>query len=178
VGHPELEDAVRRIIMAAVVLVGLVSHAAVMAAQVAEVSPGARIRFRAPPVVATRITGTVLERRADTVLVAPEKGSPVTVPISAFTTLDISKGKSRAEGAKVGALWSAAVYALYAIAIASGGDPCDGRATCATTNDPTAGDLIALTAAGAGLGAGIGALIGREKWERVTLGGRTNGATR
>jgi hypothetical protein len=32
VGHPELKDAVRRIIMAAVVLVGLVSHAGVIAA--------------------------------------------------------------------------------------------------------------------------------------------------
>jgi hypothetical protein len=44
VGHPELKDAVRRIIMAAVVLVGLVSHAGV--------------------------------------IVAPEKGSPFTVPAS------------------------------------------------------------------------------------------------
>lgn len=43
-GHPEPEDAVRRINMAAVVLVGLVSHAGV--------------------------------------IVAPEKGSPFTVPVS------------------------------------------------------------------------------------------------
>jgi hypothetical protein len=158
------------------VVVGILSQAGALSAQVAEVSPGARIRFRAPPVVATRVTGTVLERRADTVLVGPEKGSPFTVPISAFTSLDISKGKSRAAGAKVGALWSTGFYALYALAIASGGDSCDGRATCATTNDPTAGELIGFTAAGALVGAGIGAIIGREKWERVPLGGRTTAA--
>ncbi len=164
----------RRIVLAGLVLVGLLSRPGSMTAQVAEVSPGARIRFRAPPVVATRVTVTVLERRADTVLVAPEKGSPFTVPIGAFTTLDLSKGKSRAEGAKVGALWSAGFYALYALAIASGGDSCDGRTTCATTNEPTAGELIGFTAAGSLVGAGIGAIIGREKWERVPLVGRTS----
>lgn len=101
----------RRIGIAGLVLVGLLSHTGSLAAQVAEVSPGARIRFRAPPVVATRVTGAVLERRGDTLLVGPERGSPFAVPISAFTTLEISKGKSRAEGAKVGAIWSAGFYA-------------------------------------------------------------------
>ena len=168
----------RRIVLAGVVLVGLLSPASSMTAQVAEVSPGARIRFRAPPVVATRLTGTVLERRADTVRVAPEKGSPFTVPITAFTTLDISKGKSRAEGAKVGALWSAGFFGVYALAIASGGDSCGGGATCATTNDPTAGELIGFIAAGSLFGAGIGAIISREKWERVPLVGRTSAVTR
>jgi hypothetical protein len=160
------------------VVVGLLGHSGSLSAQVAEVSPGARIRFRAPPVVATRVTGTVLERRADTVLVAPEKGAPFTVPISALTTLDVSKGKSRAEGAKVGAIWSAGFYALYALAIASSGDSCDGKTTCATTNDPTAGELIGFTAAGSLVGAGIGAIIGREKWERVPLVGRSSAAAR
>lgn len=162
----------RRIVSAALVYAGLLTTTGTLSAQLADVSPGARIRFRAPPVVATRVTGTVLERHADTLLVGPEKGSPFSVPIGTFTSLDISKGKSRADGAKVGALWSVAFYSLYAIAIASGGDACDGRATCTTTNAPKAGELVAFTVVGAIPGAVIGAVIGRERWERVPLGGR------
>jgi hypothetical protein len=162
----------RGILSSGVLVAALLGSAGSMTAQVAEVSPGARIRFRAPPVVATRVTGTVLERHADTLRVGPEKGSPFTVPIGAFTTLEVSKGKSRADGAKVGALWSVGFYALYALALASGGDSCDGSTTCGNTKHPTAGELVAFTAAGAVPGAVIGALIGRERWERVPLAGR------
>ena len=175
---PELEVGVRQISLAGLILIGVLSQTSVLAAQVAEVSPGARIRFRAPPAVATRTKATVLERHGDTLRVGPERGSPFDVPIRTLTTLEISRGKNRWEGAKVGAIWSAGFYALYALAIASGGDSCDGRATCAATNDPTAGELIGFTAAGSLVGAGIGAIIGREKWERVPLGSRPNAVTR
>ncbi len=162
----------RRIFRAGALFIGLLSGTGTLGAQVADVSPGARIRFRAPPVVATRVTGTVLERHADTLLVGPEKGSPFRVTLGALTTLDLSQGKSRAEGAKVGALWSVGFYAIYAIAIASSGDSCDGSTPCTNTNAPKAGELVAFTVVGAIPGAVIGALIGREKWERVVPASR------
>lgn len=138
-------------------------------AQLAEVSPGARVRFRAPSVVSSRTTGTILERTGDSVRVAPERGSPFTMPISAITTLDISRGKSRAEGAKVGALWSAGFYTLFAIALT---DRCVEGTGCQRTRNATAGDVALYAVAGTIPGAIIGAVIRREKWERVSLGTR------
>ena len=160
---------------ARVIIMALVACATVgspLSAQIAEVSPGARIRFRAPPIVLTRTTVTVLERHDDSVRVGPEKGSPFTVPLSAFTTLDLSRGKSRAEGAKVGALWGAGLYAILGLALTDRIESCTQGTSCTKTRKLNAGDVLSYTAAGAVTGGIIGALIGREKWERVPLLGR------
>jgi len=178
--RPVLEDGMRRIVLAGMVLVGLLGHAGSLAAQIAEVSPGARIRFRAPPIVATRTKATVLERHGDTLRVGPERGSPFDVPMSSLATLDISRGKSRWEGAKVGALWSGGLYLLFGLAVLPSGDTCPADVGGASRCSPRskARDVTEITLGGTVVGAVIGALIGREKWERVPLVGRTSAVTR
>ncbi len=94
------------------------------------------------------------------------------MPLNAFTTLEISRGKSRASGAKVGALWGAGFYAIFGLALTDRSVSCSASTTCTKTRNPNVGDVLAYTAAGAASGAIIGALIGREKWERVPLVGR------
>ena len=164
----------RQISLAGLLLIGVLSQTSVLTAQVAEVSPGARIRFRAPPAVATRTKATVLERHGDTLRVGPERGSPFDVPIRALTTLEISRGKSRWEGAKVGAIWSGAFYLLFGLAFLGSEGNCASNASGTTncTSNTKAEDIAGLTLAGTVPGAIIGALIGREKWERVPLAGR------
>ena len=140
-------------------------------AQLREIQPGARIRVQAPGVVAGRVEATVITRARDTVTLTTGRGAPVSVPLAAITTADVSRGRSHRDGAVKGLAWGAGVGVAVGIVSAltydagsdaCGTEPCDNRYS---PGEVVAGGFVA----GAGLGAGIGAIKGAERWERLTL---------
>lgn len=150
--------AVRALAVAAVVaIIGIDAHA-----QLAEVEPGARIRFAAPSRFGAQVTGIVLERHGDTLKVAPSKGIPFLVRIPELERIAISRGRSRVLGAGMGALWGAGIYAVLGLSV--GLSDCDGCAYQVDAAEATA----AFALAGASAGAMIGVIVGRERWERLT----------
>jgi hypothetical protein len=144
------------------------SLAAQIAARPDEIQPGARVRVTAPGVVAARYVGTVLSRSGDSLTIGSPNAMPLAISTSRITSLEISRGKSRADGAIRGMKWGVPIgLALGAVTI--------GFADCAdcASNSDDAGSALGWVAingvSGAIWGAGIGALIGRERWERFDL---------
>lgn len=150
--------AVRTLILAAVVAVAGIDARA----QLAEVEPGARIRFAAPSRFGAPVTGIVLERHGDTLKVAPSTGAPLLVRIPEIERIAISRGRSRVLGAGFGALWGAGIYAVLGLSV--GLSDCDGCAYQVDASEAAA----AFALAGASAGAMIGVIAGRERWERLT----------
>jgi hypothetical protein len=135
-------------------------------AQLAELQPGTRVRIRAPSVVAGRLEGIVILRTPDTVAVTRPDGAPISVPIVAITSADVSRGRSRSAGAIRGALWGTGVALLLDVAAALAPDDCTGD--CA--DEPTDVELmVGMPVAGLLVGAPVGALIGAERWERIAI---------
>jgi len=151
-----------------------ISSALPLAAQMSEVQPGARVRVQAPGIVAGGYEGTVLTRTADTIVVGGPNVSAVHIPLARVTSLELSRGKSRADGAIAGMKWGVpimgAIGATFAIAAIADD-------SCPTCDDISVGEGIGATAifalTGAIYGAGIGALIGRERWDAFDLAPRT-----
>lgn len=150
-----------------------VTLAAPASAQLTEAQPGARVRVQAPGVVAGKFEGTVLTRLPDTLVVGGPNVIPVRVPLAKITGLEISRGKSRADGAIVGMKWGVPIMAAVGVVIgvAASSDDC-------TNCTPIEGGVVGATGlfavTGAIYGAGIGALIGRERWEQFDLSPRTS----
>ncbi len=139
-------------------------------AQIAEVQPGARIRLRAPAVVAGRYTGVVLSRSADSMMVSRAAGSAVVIPMRAVTSLELSRGKSRAVGAGKGALWGGGSMGLLFAALPGSVKECQRTTSGTRCTNVSVGEAMLVGAAGGAVwGALIGALIGAERWERAEL---------
>jgi hypothetical protein len=143
-------------------------------AQLIELQPGARVRVRAPEVVAGRLEAVVIARSGDTVTLTTPRGAPIPVPLGAITAAEVSRGRSRSDGAvkglKLGTGIGLAMGLLSAIGYDAGSDAC-GSEPC--ENDLTPGELVAASLiTGATLGAGIGAMVGAEHWERLTIPAR------
>jgi hypothetical protein len=157
-------------------VVALVVFAAPCGAQLQELQAGARVRIWAPSVLGGRTEGFIGARRADTLSVLPTTTSPVDVPISALTRVDLYRGKSRSAGALRGLIWGAAIAAPFAVIAALGDngdwntvDPsCDSDLDqCDMYSDAS---LVASTVGGGALiGAAIGAIVGRARWERLQV---------
>ena len=140
-------------------------------AQLAELQLGARVRVRAPAVVAGRLEGTVTARSLNSVTLTTPRGAPVPVPLAAITAAEVSRGRSRRDGAVKGLAWGAgvglAVGILSAVTYDAGSDTC-GTEPCDNSFSP--GEVVAgAYMAGAMLGAGIGAIKGAEHWESLTI---------
>jgi hypothetical protein len=126
-----------------------------------DIRPGSRVRIIAPGVADRRYAGTVVERHGDTLVIARGPDSHVRAPITALSLLEVSRGRSRAQGAKhglvAGALGAAGVGALMAAAY------------CSDENFECPQGVIAASAylslGGAFWGAVIGAAVSRERWE-------------
>lgn len=171
-----------RLTLATVLALACVSSSRLAAqARSDEVQPGARVRVVAPGIVAGRYVGTVLSRSADTITVGSSSSLPIALPTSRIESLEISRGKSRADGAIRGIKWGAPFGALLGLAfIAAINDDCY---ECGFGSDNKAGFVALETVGGAMWGAGIGALVGRERWQgfdlqkRTALGVGPHGAT-
>jgi hypothetical protein len=141
--------------------------ASVVAQPPAELTPGTRVRLRAPGVLTDRYTGTVLSRTGDTLVVTGRAGASVRIPFAALTSLEVSRGKSRSRGALRGA---------------ASGAPIGGVALGLVGDDPAGQSAVGgrAEAVGAGVLAGglwgalIGAIVGAERWERYDLRARTS----
>ena len=143
-------------------------------AQLTELQAGARVRVRAPAVVAGRLEATVIARSPDSVTLTTPRGAPITVPLAAVTSADVSRGRSRRDGAVKGLTWGTGVGLAMGVLGAVGYDassdacgvePCD--------NELTSGEFVAASVmTGALLGTAIGAIVGTEHWERLTLPAR------
>jgi hypothetical protein len=145
-------------------------------AQLRELQPGARVRVTAPTVLGGKLEGMIVGRKGDTLSIVSLNAAPVDVPISALSRVEISRGKSRAAGAKEGLLWGLAIGFPVGLATATGDNKtwnlvderCDPFfQTCATYSDV---EQVMLVTVGSGaIGAGIGTLIGKERWETLSI---------
>ena len=142
-------------------------------AQMAEVQPGARVRLEAPGVVAARYEGTVFTRDPDTLVVGAPSAAPIHIPIARITWLEISRGKSRADGAKRGIVWGVPIGLAAGLLTYSTSADCTTRCGDANLNPHSASFIAWSAAAGVIYGAGIGALVARERWERFYIAPRS-----
>ena len=137
--------------------------------QMLEVQPGARVRVLAPGALAGRLTGIVIARTADSLTITRTNASPLAIPMSRLTSVELSRGKSHAAGALKGLVIGAAVGLVMGLTPIP-------EPTCTSRGcDPelTRGEFMGSTILGAGsLGAGIGAIVGRERWDRYQLPAR------
>jgi len=145
----------------AVLLLSMLVATSAASAQLADVTPGVRVRFRAPDRFGAVVTGIVLERHGDTLKVSPPKGEAVLVRLAEMDRLEISRGKSRLLGAGVGALWGAGIYGVLGLAVGVG--DCNGCEYDVDAFDAT----VAFALSGAMSGVILGGLIGKERWERL-----------
>ena len=138
-------------------------------AQLTELQPGTRVRVEASGIVAGRYVGTVLASTADTMTIGSPDRLPLAIPTARISAIEVSRGKSKMEGAKRGVLWGAPIgLALGAFAAAM--PTCDRGRYNNCDDYPTDVEFVVGNLVGSVvIGAGIGALIGREKWERFQL---------
>ncbi|MDZ7632557.1 MAG: hypothetical protein U5K74_14710 [Gemmatimonadaceae bacterium] len=106
-------------------------------------------------------------RTADSLLIATENGVPLQLPLSALTSVEISRGKSRSKGAMKGALWGAGVSLPLALIPAPAQEDCTSNCTSRAGYFAFAVPGFALT------GALIGAFVQSERWERLEVPVRT-----
>src|SRR5213079_1550776 len=104
---------------------GLSAQSATVPAELQELQPGVRIRLEAPSVLPKQRAATVVARAADTITVGGD--FPATrVPIAALTSLEVSRGRSRAQGIMRGLRWGVPIGLVAGLALASGvGQHCD-----------------------------------------------------
>lgn len=156
------------VVVALLMLASPLLLTAVGAQPLSEVAPGARVRIRAPGIVAGRYTGTVLSRTSDTIVVASSAAASVRVPVGSLTSVEVSRGRSRARGAGKGALWGGGIgIGLGVLAAAAGSAEDYGGESDA---EVITGSILG----GAIWGALIGAIVGSERWERYDLPARTS----
>ena len=147
-----------------VAAIGLAALTTPSVAQTIDPALGSRIRFTARGITTGRTTAVVVERHGDTLHVVPEHGAPVVVRLDQLSSLEISRGKSALLGAQTGALWTGGIYAGLGVVLAVAAQSvCDYG--CDSPN--VFGTVAYFALSGAVVGGGIGAIIGRERWERM-----------
>ncbi|MFN2566738.1 MAG: hypothetical protein ABR499_17210, partial [Gemmatimonadaceae bacterium] len=99
----------RIVVAGLLVLLPFLPLDAARAQQFSELAPGARVRIQAPGIVAGRYTGTVLSRTTDTLVVASSAAASARVPITALTSVEVSRGRSRSRGALKGIAWGGSI---------------------------------------------------------------------
>ena len=158
-------------------LAGL-TMAAPLGAQVT-LNPGAKVRIYAPSAGVERFQGTVITT-GDTIDIA-RGDARVRVPAAAVTRLELSRGRSRLAGAGRGALWGGGIGLVLGAVTTGQREEYTECADSDVFNEcepmPT-GTWIALnTVGGAIWGTLIGAIVGRERWDTVPVGGTRTSMT-
>jgi hypothetical protein len=144
------------------VMLSLLMLPVAVRAQQIDIQPGARVRFNSVALAPERVTGTVISRTADSIVVATRAAVQYRLALTNAPDLAISLGRTRSDGAKKGFRWGAGISgSLMAILIAAdGGD----------MSQPAPLIFTAITAATyGGFGAAIGAAVGSEKWSRYAV---------
>lgn len=137
-----------------------VAHPAAAQVTYAELQPGARVRLSGTE----RIAGTVLTRAGDSITIAAGKHGTRTLALASLGEVAVYRGRSRASGARAGALWGTGVGLLLGAAVGTG------------DSSVNKGAFTAFAAYnGALTGAVIGAIAGRERW--VAYGGEPSAVT-
>jgi hypothetical protein len=115
------------------------------------------------------LVGVVRQARADSIVVFTEPyGAALAIATSDLRTVEVSRGRSAAQGAKRGALWGGGIgagLALLGAVIVGTADDVE-----YAHDDNTIG-LFAANMIGGGLmwGAGIGAFVKAERWDRAAI---------
>jgi hypothetical protein len=121
---------------------------------------GSRVRVVSPRAVSGRVTGTVIEMSAESLVILADE-RPLRVPRDAIEQLEVSTGKQRRtlKGMLIGAGIGAVVVppALY--------DSC--LSDCGSKW--SAEYILAGVGVGAAWGAGIGALVKKDRWSSVPV---------
>lgn len=153
-------------------LVLLLVAPATARAQLSELQPGVRVRVEAPGIIAGRLAGTILSRSGDSLDLAAPNGVPMRIATARLSKIEVSRGKSRMEGAKRGMMWGVPILGGFSTLIALATPACPaGR--CGIDGEFPRGEFVMYGFIGGALyGSGIGALIGREKWDRYELPAR------
>ncbi|MDB4900028.1 MAG: hypothetical protein JWN53_1836, partial [Gemmatimonadetes bacterium] len=130
-------------------------------------------RVEAPGLIAGRAAATVLSRTADTLVIGSPSIAPLAVPVARITSLELSRGSSRMEGAKRGLLWGVPIATGLGLLFAPSLRNCS--STCRDASSTEKADMVlAFAFSGAVWGAGIGAIVGRERWEPFDIATRTS----
>lgn len=134
-----------------------------------------RVRIRLADDGSPSIEGNLVEYRGDTVVVS-SNARHTAVALSRVTDFRVYRGKSRASGARAGGMWGALAGAALGVVSAAGPNSENDfrNPDCDVATNPCAREsdlevVASTTAGGAMLGAGIGAIIGRDRWERVAV---------
>lgn len=140
-------------------------------AQLAELRPGVRVRIRAPATVAGLLTATVVRSTADSVSFAASNAVVTTVPTAGLTSVEISRGKSHGKGAVRGLMWGVGVGAGLGLLVVLPKGYCE--ETYGTGSSCSKGqDFADIMLGSLVVGSAVGAVIGRERWERLSLPAR------
>jgi hypothetical protein len=123
---------------------------------------GTRVRVVAPEALPSRFTGRATGIQGDTLLLMKENEDLI-VPLATVQLLEISRGRDRVRGPTYGMGIGAVVIGTLFAATNSNPSPCD--YVCLTV--PQAFALGAVL--GIIPGTVVGALIGKERWERIPL---------
>ena len=133
-----------------------------LGAQMLDVQPGARIRVRAPALVAGRVDGTVIARSGDSIIVATPSLTQYRLSLASLASVEVYQGRSRSLGALKGALWTAGITV-----------PLVAATELDQSSDVNRGELIVAAAViYGGTGALIGALIGADSWKSHAIAPR------
>ena len=126
-------------------------------------------RVRISSTSTKELVGVVRQARADSIVVYTEpSGAPLAVATSDLRTVEVSRGRSAAQGAKRGALWGGGMGAGFALL---------GAVLIGTAHDNeyshtdnAIGDFAAnMIGGGIVWGAAIGAFVKAERWDRAAI---------
>ncbi|MCC7055669.1 MAG: hypothetical protein IT355_20525 [Gemmatimonadaceae bacterium] len=141
--------------------------------QLLELQPGTKVRVTAPPLLGGRYDAVVGTRTADTLWLVRSGSPTIAVPLTALTSVEVSRGRSRSRGAVRGILWGGGIgLALGVLAAVSddqyGSGSCGSGAYYGGCQSVSRAEIVSgVTFGGVLWGAGIGALVGRERWETL-----------
>lgn len=114
------------------------------------------------------VVGVVRAARSDSIVVFTEpSGAPLAIATSDLRKVDVSRGRSVAQGAKRGAIWGGGIGAALGVlgAILLSVDDSE----YATDDGDVAAFAANMIAGGLIWGAGIGAFVKAERWDPVVI---------
>lgn len=142
---------------------------ALHAQTLAEVPLGSRVRVRGPELPDSEVVGSIVGRDSATLTIRTQQHD-VTVGLSSFSTLEISRGRHSKVG--VGAGTGALLGAFLGLKLGSDiqDETCGADHSCSDfTDGDVAGAVVLLGVAGAAIGTLVGALTHSERWEPARL---------